>query len=234
MFEALDREKSALIVIRHGESKYTNLWPDLTLTGIEQIRQTVINLRGVIGQFRQLLVYSSSATRAIGSADTFLQSLGLHDQVINIDQNLDPFALKNKEGFLERSKQYNTSRYGENWLRDPYYDSPDNDLTERRSDVNKRAYQFLNECFQKMSGDGLDEATLCVVFTHFEVMINYMKFLYRDLNGFPIETEPGPLNGEAIALQPNGYSPRNLDVISRSKLVRTEFDIETNRFKVIS
>lgn len=234
MFKEIDCQRPAFVFIRHGESRYTNEFPDITETGVQQLQQTAFNLENIVSSYRRLLVFSSPAIRAQGSANVFLESLRLKNQEIKIQEELSPFAIYDLKRFLDYSREHETTRYGQMWERDPFFDSPDNSLTEKRNSVDGRAFRFFDRLSAPASDVTGPEIACSIFFTHFEIMINYLNAVYNPSDAFPIETELGPENGEALIFQPESSSPRNLTLLARSKMLQIRFNPQKGRFEKLA
>lgn len=231
----VDTNRSALVVVRHGDSTYKDRndqssRPDLTPEGVKQIQSTALDLETVIKSYPNLFVFSPDVPRHKESAAELLKTWGLAREII-IEEDLRPFDLYDKDGFLKYSTANSTSRYGQMWLRDPLFDSRRNPFTERRFNVNHRAYRFL---IRRMENLYIGEGLCDVAVTSFEIMTNYLKAMFEHIDGFPIEVEEAPKNGEAMILQPDSYDPRLITVTARDTQIEVRFDPVTKIFERVA
>lgn len=228
----IDTNRSALILIRHGRTKYTNEFPDLTAEGIEDIKKSASEHADLVKTYPYLLIDSSPAARAQGSAHHFLETIGIINQTIFIDNDLQHFGLTDTKAFYKYDKEHSTDKYGEMWLKDPLLGSPENDLVEPRTYVEARAYKYLDRCMQNL---WRRSETCALAFTHFEIMAPIMKAIYGSmLPIFPIERELAPQNGEALIIQPAFYNPRLLTITGRGLQVVSKFDPKTGLFERVA
>lgn len=227
----IDSSKSSLIFIRHGKSLYTNKFPDLTEAGVEQVRKSAEGLKPFIDQYETVHAFSSPAVRAMGSAWVFLNAIGRSEQTVTCVPDLSPVKIKDFPNFLAVLNKPGYSKEYEAWLRDPVLDSPDNEFSERRSQVNRRALRFLSS----FALDGFEQKPpeCSLYFTHFEIILNYLNAIYRHPNPFPIEHEDGPKNGEVIIFQPDKYNPRDVLVTARSKTAKIRLYPELGDFEKV-
>ena len=196
----LERVNSALILVRHGETRYTNIFPDLTPEGIKQIQATSLKLTPVIGNYPTVYLMSSPAIRALGSTQVLKDTLGLGGTTL-IVPDLAPFLVKDLSSFLDYDKRNSTPIYGQMWLNDPLL-SKDNPLTESRQAVEQRATRFLHYVSVGLDQIARDrQEPLCAVaLTHFEIMAPILKGLYTSTGHFPIADRLPPQPGEAVIL----------------------------------
>lgn len=227
----IDSSKSSLIFIRHGKSSYENIFPDLTEEGIEQVKKSAEGLKPFIDQYQTVHVFSSPAVRAKGSAWVFLNVIGRSEQAITEVPDLSPVKIKDFPNFLAVLNKPGYLREYEAWLRDPILDSPEYELSEKRSEVNRRALRFLSS----FALNGFEQKTpeCSFYFTHFEIMSNYLNAVYNHPKPFPIEQEEGPKNGEAVIFQPDKYNPRDLLVAARSKIAKIRLNPELGDFEKV-
>lgn len=228
----LDSSKTSLIFIRHGKSLYTNEFPDLTEEGVEQITRSAEELKPFIDRYNTILVFSSPAVRAQGSAHVFLNAIGRPEQTVTEVPDLAPVKIKDFSKFLSVLNRPGFSKEYEVWLKDPVFDDPCNEVSERRSRVERRALRFLSS----FALDGFEQRDpVCsLYFTHFEIMLSYLNAIYRHPKPFPIDDTEGPKNGEAIIFQPDKYNPRNMLVAARSKIAKIKLNPGICDFEIIA
>lgn len=223
MIEGVDTTQSVLIGIRHGDTKYTDQFPDLTPKGINQIKNTAEELRDILSLYNRFVIIISPAARTQGSAKMLIRTAGLSPEKILISEAIRPVDIFDLRNFLEFQKQFSTEVFADKWLFDPFFDSESNHLTEKRKDVNTRAMNFLSSYLINMREDN-KEPICTLVISHAEILANYLA---------PVEKTPGPRNGECVILQPDRYNPRNLTIAARSKLVKAQLN-SSNRFELLA
>jgi broad specificity phosphatase PhoE len=230
MFQALE---SQIISIRHGQTKYTNIFPDLTEEGMENIRKTAEQLKPIIQRFgRNIRILSSPAPRALGSASIVAQENGLEDIAIEIDQELRPFDIKNP-GYFEYDKKNSTNIYGEMWVHDPLLQG-ENLFIEGRTSVEARAHQALRRIATEVLAQSETEGNpiLALAFSHFEVNLPFLHAHYPDHENFPIrEGIKPPQPAEAIIIHLPDRTLRRITIEARGQKVDVEQDIANRRFR---
>lgn len=214
MTEYIDRTQPLIIGMRHGQTEYTNVFPDLTPTGIQQIKDSTKNIEDILALYNRFVVISSPAARAQGSTKTFIKTSGIEPEKVLVSEDLRPFDIMDLTKFLEFQEPFGSKVLAEMWLTDLFFDSEANCLTEKRKDVNKRAMNFLSGYLAKIQ-ENVGEPICTVLHTHTEILANYLS---------PVEKAPGPQNGETVILQPDKYNPKDLTIRARSKLVKARLN----------
>jgi broad specificity phosphatase PhoE len=220
------RSPAEVISIRHGESKYTEQFPDLTDEGIRQIRQTARRLEQRIKSYDTVRWYSSPAVRARGSASVFAQELGLDLDGLQIVEDLRPFDIHRFKEYMAFNNTQSTNLYGEMWITNPLLQRR-NDLIEHRPSVEKRSHKALRRILAQVydlaaAGNG---NTVGIVFSHFETNLPYLHALHTDHPEFPIHQEQPPQNAEEIILGTNDPRLRRLTVEARGSTVNVVHEV---------
>lgn len=224
MIEEIDATQPTLIVIRHGETKYTNKFPDLTPEGIEQIENSAIYLKNLLAKYSCFAIVASPAVRAQGSAEIFIKKSKIPTKKILISNDIRPYDIMDLDEFLEFQRPFDPKVFAEMWLNNAFFDSERNHLTEKRKDVNMRAMKFLNRYLTRVQEKKDKEPVCTILHTHTEILANYLN---------PVEKTPGPQNGETVIIQSNQYNPRDLTIVARSKLVKARFN-SSNSFELLA
>lgn len=223
---------SQIIVIRHGATKYTQEYPDLTETGIEQLQATADRLQHHLTHFDEVWVVSSIAARARGSRDTFMNQIDLQACVNREYSTIRPMDIKDFGPFLAHDKEHSTDIYGQRYLTDPLT-TDENDLVESRMEIARRSNIYLRNMadfvFKKSAETGKRIAVL--TFCHMEILVEYMRELYGD-GDFPILEHDAPQHGEDLIIELTGV-PREVTVrgrgLERSFTIRPDVQSEANK-----
>jgi broad specificity phosphatase PhoE len=212
-----------LIVIRHGQTKYTEQFPDLTPEGIAQVQETALSLGDYVAQFKQIFSVSSPAQRALGTSYYFLETIGIDASTYPL-KILKPFGIKNFTQYLEFDKRNSTPIYGQMWLTHPDLEK-ENDLIECRERVFRRSRIALERGihYVAMKARETQQDTLLVASTHFELAAVPFAALYPELNRFPIERELAPNNGEALIIGVDINRPERLTLNGRNRISHVTF-----------
>lgn len=207
---------SALVVIRHGDTKYTEQFPDLTGRGIKQITDAAESLQDFIDRYDVCLPVTSPRARARGSAHFFLKALDLADLTPTVSRRLRSVDFKDFEKYLSYDNSHNTDIYGQMWLTDPFL-AGENDIMESRRNVDVRshralAYYSARTHFLAQAG----QLSICrLLFTHFEVSVNALKGLFTTAADYPIQNHEAPRNGEAVVLKLEDIKPSIVTIAAR-------------------
>lgn len=207
---------SQLIFIRHGESLYTDSGLDLTDKGVQQIKETQRSLKAYLQKFDQIIVMSSTSPRAIGSTKVFLEEAGMNEKDIRKSYSIRGADIKRRDEFNEYNNKNSTPIYGEMWLTDPIV-YKENSFVESRKSVSQRAARFLyhhGRTIDRISREcSLKIAVL--IFTHFEIGINYLQGIYPQSKQYPIKESPALQNGEIVIVQLDNPSQDTYTVFAR-------------------
>lgn len=227
----LPPKKNEVIIVRHGESKYTGKEVDLTPEGINQIRETAEAMKDHLADFKAVVTISSPAPRAISSAKLFLEAAEIGGEPdVKLSKAIRPFDIKNLPEFLKYDQENSTNRYGEMWMTDPFL-AEDNSLTEGRESVNRRAGRFLYHIGRALDRIAKKEGvtTAALTFTHMEIGVNFLQGITPG-ESFPIQKLPALENAEPIIIQLDDPQKDEYTVIARGNLSPVRYDPATKSF----
>lgn len=225
-------ERSALVVVRHGDTTYSNEFPDLTVRGRAQMVDSGRVLRWYIEQFRDNRRFvSSPAVRAQGSMLYLQQGLGMESDYDRVETNelLRPLETKDLAAFKAFDKEHSTENYGEMWFKHPYL-RVENPITEAGESVDQRAAEFLRQQTDLLKVS--TKPTVLVATTHFEILANYMKGLCSELPTYPIETMEAPKNAEALIMEIESAKEYAYTLYGRGQIQRVGYNPETGCFSL--
>lgn len=225
---------SAIALVRHGDTTYSNKFPDLTPKGIAQVEQTGKDLKNFVNGFDRVILRSSPAVRALGSMHVLLETQGLESNKIKRARSIRPFDIKDFPGFVAYDKAHSEDRYGKMWLTDPYL-YLENPLIESRSSLERRVSKSLVEAthyLQYLTQSTL-KSHLLLATTHFEIASFILKGLFTQTDSYPIETEEAPQNGEAVILHISDMQELRYEMTARGKSVPVSYNPKTYCFMPI-
>lgn len=224
-------QKSQIIFIRHGDSKYTGNGSDLTSLGIEQVANTAKNLEVYLKNFDSVIIVASPASRAKLSSKVFVEKSQITPDLTKKSEAIRPFDMKNLGDFLKYDKKHSTPIYGQMWLTDKFL-AQENPLTEARTAVDQRSCRFLyhyGKAIERIA-ESNGKKVCVLVFTHMEVGINYLQGIYPGTKGFPVESEPVLENGEPVIIQLDNPQKEAYTIMARGKVSRVIYDNTTKNF----
>ncbi len=230
MATALDRAPE-IWGVRHGRTLYREEFPDLTDEGVEEVQDTALAVKSEIPEFKRIHLVSSPAARALGTAETFLETVGLSVEVVKTDPDLSPMEMINITEFLIYDRAHRTPREGEMWIRHAIFGS-DNPMTESRPKVKTRAFRFLQMFTDMIHAEG--PGTLGIFFSHTEILYHYMHALFLEHPEYPIHEHPIPKNAELIRLILNRPTPEEFVVSARGSQRLVRHDVKNSKFLPIT
>lgn len=167
------------VFLRHGETDYTNVFPDLTEKGKKTISNSAICIRKAHNEYSGLLSFiSSPATRALGSASIIAEAMGFTG-MIEEEPLLGPASLFDREKALALYQEYVQSSgmrglclaYGS----DPRFD--DGKVVESRSQVQRRFYRYLSKLVCIMLSRV--SASFVVHVSHYETLYHFVETAFQ-------------------------------------------------------
>lgn len=168
-----------LFFIRHAETTYSNIYPDITGQGAIQLRKTAKEIRPLITSNPKacITIVASPAMRAQGSASVLANSLGYTNEIITE-------TLLSDMGYVDWPKarqifeqcQMNGERIEDIYEIDDRFE--DVHIFEPRSSVQTRFYRYMRKCHDALSN--ASKSQCIVVVSHFEILNHFLKNLWPD------------------------------------------------------
>ena len=168
-----------ILFVRHAETTYANVYPDITENGASQLRQTAKELQPLIlsNPEATLTIIASPAMRAQGSASVLAEALGYPREIIT-----EPLLSDMRYTDWPKARQiFEQCRTGGGRVED-VYDSDDRfediSIFEPRSSVRGRFYQYMKQCHNSLANTTDPQCILAV--SHFEVLNHFLRELWSD------------------------------------------------------
>ena len=157
---------NTLLFTRHGKTKYTGQFPDLTDEGKQEFSETAEHIAEIVGNNKTVQILSSPLPRALGSADIIARRLGLSHAIeertaLRCADFYDP----NKVNAIWESLP-NVRDRDHAYASDPRFE--DGMAIEKRSDIQYRFLVYLGVLFKRFTIGNLSDATITV--SHYEVL----------------------------------------------------------------
>jgi len=167
------------VFLRHGETNYTNVFPDLTESGKETIRNSAKAIRAIRNQyFSSLAIVSSPAVRALGSACIVAETLNFTTRIIEVSF-LSPAKVKDAEKGQALFNEY-VSSGGMRGLCIAYGSDKrfeDGVVIEARSQIRSRFYKHLSVLVRNMLS--CDSEFFVVNISHYEVLYHFVETCFQ-------------------------------------------------------
>ncbi len=167
------------VFLRHGESDYTDIFPDLTKAGKRTILNSAYGIKAIVNHRPcRVEITSSPAIRALGSADIISNVLRFAKEVRQTSL-LAPARIKDaargKALFDEHVSNGGIRRLCIAYGTDPRYE--DGEVIEPRSQVQKRFYKYLGMLARNMlASDSKNHFVVHV--SHYEVLYNLVETVF--------------------------------------------------------
>jgi len=163
------------VFIRHGETEYTDNFPDLTDAGRETIKRAAVKIRKIHSlRHEPLRIMSSPSPRALGTAAIISQIMGCDQRVIKAPL-LSPAGVRDRQrgaeifnehvgngGFRQLSACYGS---------DQRYEDPA--IFEPRTQVVSRFYEYLGQLVRNLLAGTRPLFVVCV--SHYEVLYHLVE-----------------------------------------------------------
>jgi broad specificity phosphatase PhoE len=225
-----NKKPSEIVAVRHGDSPYSDTFPDLTEEGKRQVTESALAFKDHLSEFDVVVALCSPATRAQGTAALFLETADLSNIRVRNVSALANFDIKDKDEFLDYMGRNSTSIYGELWLTDPLLAGP-NELVESRADVEKRARRFLYHYANAIAriGKESNKRICALAFTHFEIGNEFLRGVFGT-DSFPITEQSVLQNAEPVQIELDDPKSGILTITARGQKKKVKYDYTTGAF----
>jgi broad specificity phosphatase PhoE len=163
------------IFLRHGQSEYTEVFPDLTEQGKQTIKDSARQIKGVVDQYDHYEIWSSPSARALGSASILTKSLGCNNG-ISVEPAIAALAIRD----AKRARTFfDKFGFGKN-LSLAYNFQPcfeDESIFEPRSEIRKRFYKYLGALAAKLAESPVKSCLVHV--SHYEVLYHFVETFFK-------------------------------------------------------
>ena len=168
-----------VIFLRHGQTNYTDVFPDLTEEGIKTITNSAELLRPFVENHQNVMIIASPMARAQGSAAVIARVLG-HKGKTRIEPNIQAAIVKDrmraKAIFYEHLKNGGMRALSVAYGTDPRYE--DGEVIEPRSEVRKRFLGYLSKLVRRLFVS--PNLPLCLIHvSHYETIYHVVESLFK-------------------------------------------------------
>lgn len=163
--------------LRHGQTDYTNVFPDITAAGKKLLKTRAEEMKGIIDD-RYAAVIASPTVRTIGSASVVAPILGYRGKV-KVEPDITAAGVRNKvrgmEIFTEHVKRGDHHGLAIAYSTDPRYEDPN--IFEPRSEVIARFYRYLARVVRRLL---FCRAGFCLVHvSHYETLYHFVEKVFE-------------------------------------------------------
>lgn len=168
-----------IFFVRHAETTYSNIYPDITNEGAGQLRLTASKLHPhiIVNPEKTLTIIASPAMRAQGSADVLAEALGYTDEIIT-----EPLLSDMSYADWPKAREiFELCRTGGGRVEDVYDTDErfeDFSIFEPRSSVRRRFYRYMKQCHDSLIHTSAPQCIVAV--SHFEVLNHFLRELWPD------------------------------------------------------
>ena len=187
-----------ITVLRHGQTRYTNQFPDLTELGTETIERSAEQIAFGLDPEEEISMYSSDQARTQGTASIIKERIGYPGEVriqrsIGMNRLKDPVAAQ--EIFDQIIAEEGASEFEKGavpavdyaYTHDPRFE--DSEIFEPRSDIEKRFFRNLEYTIRgfEIVADKTDEEKESlhlkrphlIATTHFELLHSFVQRVFN-------------------------------------------------------
>ena len=195
-----------VIFLRHGQSKYTDIYPDITEKGVETITKSA-NLIKLLLNNSSAVIITSPAARAQGSAAVIARIIKYQDK-IRKEPAIEGAIFNNKilgqALFNEHVERGGIRALDMAYGTDSRYEN--SEIVEPRSKVRKRFFEYLAKLTNALLKRQSPLDIICV--SHYEILYHFVEHLF-ELD----YTKDEPLgHGEIIAVSIFDVGLQGMDV----------------------
>ncbi len=236
--ESLGKAIGRITVIRHGDTRYTGDYPDLTEQGIEQISAQADTLSDEVDQNKEEIIFVSSPTpRTRGSMDIIKEKLGLAEQRTNVVHGIRGIDVKDMPKALDIINEimgdgFDLTKIDRAYATEKRFEEMP-DVWEAPSNVEKRSLRALEYAIRgliKAKELTPDRNPHIVATSHFEIVdLLLAKVFYREPGDFP------PGSRVDLALFESEQNPQqiNIEVTFRGETRSAIFNRESRTIENI-
>ena len=210
--------------LRHGQTEYTEVFPDLTETGKNTIAKSANLIMPVVARFSKVKIVTSPKARAQGSAAVIARVIGFDRKEIKEEPKIQSAEIVDrmmgKAIFFEHTSNGGGRALSVAYGIDPRYE--DSRIFEPRSKVKER---FLEYFAHMIRADLLIAPTPpCLIHTsHYETLYHFVEDIFE----LDYETDEPLGHGEIIAVAVYDVGIENvveLEAAFRKKIKKANFD----------
>lgn len=198
-----------ITLLRHGQTEYTNVYPDLTEEGQETVRKAAEQIAKNLSEDEKVFLMASDKARAQGTAGIIKEVLE-HDDEIRTIPGITSMAMRNPERAMEEINEFlsngGVKAVDYAYTHDPRFDNAE--VWEPRDEIQKRFLRNIEHSirvFKRVAKhDNLPRPHLIAV-THFEVLSPFLSQIF-DLNH---PEDPTLKNAEPVEIYVKDPSSEN-------------------------
>ena len=211
-----------VIFLRHGQTEYTDVFPDLTKEGIETIAKSAELLKPFLNYYQNVVIIASPMARAQGSAAVIAKVLGYKNK-IRLEPTIQGAIIKDRQEaralFYEHVSNGGIRALSVAYGTDPRYE--DGKVIEPRSEVRKRFLGYLAKLVRRLFIN--PNLPLCLIHvSHYENIYHIVESLFN----LDYQKDEPLGYGEIIVISIYDIGIENvveLEVTFREKTIRKKF-----------
>ena len=210
------------IFLRHGQTEYTEVFPDITEEGIKTIKKSTELLRPFIEHYQNVIIIASPMARAQGSAAVIAKVLDYKNK-IRLEPNIQGAIAKDRQKakalFYEHVSNGGIRALSVAYGTDLRYE--DGKIIEPRSEVRKRFFEYFAKLVRQLYVS--PNLPLCLIhISHYEVMYHLVESLFN----LDYKKDEPLLHGEIVAISIYDIEIENvveIEVTFRGKTIKKKF-----------
>lgn len=160
-------KKATVLFLRHGKTRYTGQFPDLTPEGEKEIQLAADEIVKIVGGCTGIRMVSSTAPRALGSASIIAHAIGYPMANIKHEEAIRCMDFYDAEGAQKLWSMFGTARNVDRaYEEDARFE--DGLVVEKRSAIQRRFMGYLGKLTEEFRNGELPEITINTC--HYEVL----------------------------------------------------------------
>lgn len=164
-----------LIFLRHGDTEYTEKFPDLTEKGKRQAEEAVLKIKEIIKEEAPNEIYLTSSTRQRAKGVASIIAKHIPCTVCPDEDLIRDMDLYDKEEVLEYWNSFGSHiEAAKRYPTDPWFESGEH--AERRTDIEGRFISYLTILLSQYEDGSLPDVSIHV--SHFEVLWKLIEKFY--------------------------------------------------------
>lgn len=173
-----------VILLRHGQSEYTNIYPDITYNGVKTIVNSANLIKSLLNGDSNVVIITSPMIRAKGSADIIAKIIEYRGKIKEVPAIGGAIVKNKKQGraiFDEYMAKGGIRALDKGYGTDPRYEKNPS-VIEPRSEIRKRFFEY----FAKLIVGLLQRQQLwqqpplhLICVSHYETLYYFVEHLFK-------------------------------------------------------
>ena len=166
--------------MRHGQTEYTDIYPDLTPEGIRTIKRAALIIQSIVNEHHKLTIATSPMARAMGSTSIIAEALNCGKEKIRKEPDISAAVVRDEKEARAILDEY-MLKVGVEGLCLAYGADPrfeDGKAIEPRSAVRERFLKYFASLIRQfLVNTGL--LPCVIIISHYEFLYHFVESIFE-------------------------------------------------------